>query len=77
MTHFFLYLFLAGQSPIAVPGHFDTLEACERAGDWEVARFKLIHSHSPAYPWCIEGGIDDLEYPHDRARGSPIGPDAP
>ena len=56
---FFLYLFLAGQCPIEVPGHYPTLEECQQAGQVEVARWFIVHHNSPAFAWCVRGGESD------------------
>ena len=57
MAKYFLYLFLAGHSPLEVPGFFNTLDECAEAGQREVARWALVHTQSPGFAWCVKGGV--------------------
>lgn len=60
MTSFFLYLFLAGQCPIQVPGPgYDSYDECDKAGQVEIVRWGLVHRHSPAFAWCVKGGSNE------------------
>lgn len=57
--HWWLYLYLLGQCPVEIPGHFETLAECRAAGDKAVQDFKNIHKHAPAFAWCVQGGRAD------------------
>jgi hypothetical protein len=58
--HWWLYLYLGGAGVVSVPGHFDDLAECRAAGAKAVIDFRSIHTRSPCYAWCIQGGKDDL-----------------
>jgi len=56
MVCYVLYIFLGGQCPLQVHQCFDTLAACETAGQDEVARWHLSHHSAAGFPWCIKEG---------------------
>lgn len=59
-AHWWLYLFLVGHSPIAIPGHHDSFNACMDHGGVQVAKFRATHKHVAGFHWCFQGGLDDI-----------------
>ena len=52
--HFCLYLYLGALGVLELSCDFDSFIRCMEHGNAEVAKFRAVHKHSPAFAWCVK-----------------------